>query len=116
MIEPLKSGPALLDEIRDDRPAAGSACVWWLGQSGFVLKGGGATVVIDPYLSEHLTQKYEGTDRPHVRMTRAPFRGAELSGVDLILVSHKHSDHFDPATVPDLLAASPGAVLVLPES
>ena len=49
-------------------------------------------------------------------MTRAPFRGADLSGVDLVLASHKHSDHLDPGTVPDLLAASPGATLVLPES
>ena len=40
-------------------------------------------------------------------MTRAPVRGAELETVDLILASHKHSDHLDPETLPDLMAASP---------
>ena len=72
------------------------------------------TLVIDPYLSEHLTQKYEGTSKPHIRMTRAPFRGHELKRVDLVLASHKHSDHLDPGTMPDLLAASPIAKLGLP--
>src|SRR5262249_7705298 len=84
MIEPVRSGQALLDEIADARPGPGAVAVWWLGQSGFLLKSGGATVVVDPYLSEHLTQKYEGTARPHVRMTRAPLRGGELKGVDLV--------------------------------
>ena len=45
-------------------------------------------------------------------MTRAPLRGGDLTGVDLVLASHKHSDHLDPGTLPDLLAASPGAALV----
>ena len=40
-------------------------------------------------------------------MTRSPLRGGDLAGVDLILASHKHSDHLDPGTMPDLLAASP---------
>src|SRR5262249_4928315 len=48
--------------------------------------------------------------------TRAPIRGGDLRGVDLVLASHKHSDHLDPGTLPDLLAASPRAVLVLPEA
>src|SRR4051794_2138959 len=116
MIEPVRSGKALLDEIAATNPVTGSVAVWWLGQSGFLLKSAGATVVIDPYLSEHLTAKYAATDRPHVRMTRAPFRGADLKGVDLILASHKHSDHLDPGTAPALLEANPGASLVVPSA
>src|SRR5690349_6202270 len=100
MIEPERSGQALVDEIQGTRPAPGTVAVWWIGQSGFLLRSSEATVVVDPYLSEHLTHKYEGTARPHVRMTRCPLAGRDLTGVDLLLVSHKHSDHLDPGTAP----------------
>ncbi len=116
MIEPFRQGPDLIAEILDTHPFPGSLALWWLGQSGFLIKTDGGILVIDPYLSEHLTRKYEGTPRPHIRMTRAPLRGADLKAVDLVLVSHKHSDHLDPETVGELLTASPSARLVLPES
>ena len=116
MIEPQRSGEALRAEIRETRPEAGSLAVWWLGQSGYLIKSRWGSLVIDPYLSEHLTTKYQGTSQPHVRMTRAPLRGGDLDGIDLVLSSHKHSDHLDPGTLPALLAASPEARLVLPEA
>jgi L-ascorbate 6-phosphate lactonase len=116
MIEPVRHGRELIDEIAATVPPAGSLAVWWLGQSGYVIKSRHGLLAVDLYLSEHLTTKYEGTSRPHVRITRAPLRGADLRNVDLVLVSHKHSDHLDPGTLPDLLAASPGAFVVLPES
>ena len=72
--------------------------------------------MIDPYLSDHLTKKYATTARPHIRMTRAPLRGADLKTVDLLLSSHKHSDHLDPETLAEILSASAGAMLVVPES
>jgi L-ascorbate metabolism protein UlaG (beta-lactamase superfamily) len=49
-------------------------------------------------------------------MTRAPIRGPELDHVDLVLASHKHSDHLDPGTIPELMAASRGAILAVPDS
>jgi L-ascorbate metabolism protein UlaG (beta-lactamase superfamily) len=116
MLEPLLHGPDLIAEIEAERPRRDSLVVWWLGQSGFLIKSRQGTLVVDPYLSEHLTAKYEGTARPHVRMTRAPLRGGDLRGLDLVLASHKHSDHLDPGTLPDLLAASPAAALVLPRA
>jgi L-ascorbate metabolism protein UlaG (beta-lactamase superfamily) len=114
IIAPTQSSQQLLADIQRMRPRPGSLAVWWLGQSGYVMKSRSGTLVVDPYLSESLTAKYEGSSKPHVRMTRAPCRGHELSGIDLILASHKHSDHLDPGTVPDLLKASPEAVLGLP--
>ncbi len=49
-------------------------------------------------------------------MTECPIRPDELTGIDLILSSHKHSDHMDPGTLPGLMRANPGAVLVVPEA
>jgi L-ascorbate metabolism protein UlaG (beta-lactamase superfamily) len=115
LIEPVKQGAQLISEIASSEPRPGSLFVWWLGQSGFLFKSRTGLLAIDLYLSEHLTQKYAATDRPHVRMTRAPLRGSDLGSVDLVLASHRHSDHLDPGTVPAILAHSQ-AVLVLPEA
>ncbi|OJW19257.1 MAG: hypothetical protein BGO49_11930 [Planctomycetales bacterium 71-10] len=116
MIEPVRSGAELVREIEQDPPPASGAAVWWTGQSGFLVRSAQGLLGVDLYLSEHLTRKYEATNRPHVRMTRSPLRGGDLSTVDLLLASHKHSDHLDPGTAPDLLAASRSAMLVLPEA
>lgn len=116
MIEPFQSGDALIADIRDSRSEPGTLHVWWLGQSGFLFKSTRGLLAVDLYLSEHLTRKYEGTAKPHVRMTRAPLRGIDLRDVNLILASHKHSDHIDPGTLPDLMAASPTSVLAVPEA
>ncbi|QEH33074.1 putative L-ascorbate-6-phosphate lactonase UlaG [Aquisphaera giovannonii] len=113
MIEPVQSGPDLVAAIFDDAPGPGSLAVTWLGQSGFAIRSADGTLVVDPYVSEHLTIKYAGTARPHVRMTRAPLRGADLARADLVLASHKHSDHLDPGTLPDLMRGGI-ARLVLP--
>jgi L-ascorbate metabolism protein UlaG (beta-lactamase superfamily) len=116
MIEPVRHGPELVEEIEGTCPGPGSLFIWWLGQSGFLIKSREGLLAIDLYLSEHLTKKYEATDRPHVRMTRAPIRGGDLRTVDLVLASHKHSDHLDPETLTSLMAASPDAFLGLPEA
>jgi L-ascorbate metabolism protein UlaG (beta-lactamase superfamily) len=114
MIEPVRQGEELVAEIRDSIPGPGSLYVWWLGQSGFLIKSRAGLLVIDPYLSDHLTRKYADTARPHIRMTRAPLVGGDLRDVDVVLASHRHSDHMDPETLPDLLEASPRAALMLP--
>lgn len=116
LIEPVNSGEALAAEIAGTAVPPGEWAAWWLGQSGFVLKSRVGTLVIDPYLSEHLTKKYAGTNKPHVRMTRNPIEPEQLKGIDAVLCSHKHSDHLDPGTAPALLGANPEARLALPRS
>jgi L-ascorbate metabolism protein UlaG (beta-lactamase superfamily) len=115
MIEPVRQGEVLRREIEETRPAPGSLVIWWTGQSGYLIKSQSGLLAIDLYLSEHLTEKYAASPRPHIRMTRAPLRGRDLHGVDLVLASHKHSDHLDPGTLPELLAAS-AALAVIPEA
>ena len=78
MIQPILKGRALLDDINAAQPGAGELCVWWLGQSGYALKTASELVYIDLYLSEHLTQKYAATEKPHIRMTEAPLHGHDI--------------------------------------
>jgi L-ascorbate 6-phosphate lactonase len=115
MIEPVCHGQELVAELARTITQPGLIKVWWLGQSGFLIKSMRGLLAIDLYLSDHLTRKYAATDRPHVRMTRAPLRGSDLGSVDLVVATHKHSDHLDPETLPDLLRAS-HALLVIPEA
>lgn len=114
MIQPTLRGQALLDDINAAKPQPRQLYVWWLGQSGYALKTASQLIYIDLYLSEHLTQKYAATEKPHIRMTEAPLRGADITNAEWIFASHKHSDHLDPGTIPDLFAASPDARLILP--
>lgn len=114
LIQPVKSGTALIEEIEATRVVPGQIAVWWLGQSGYALKSCSALLYIDLYLSDHLTTKYAGTEKPHIRMMAAPLTGVEITNAQFVLSSHKHSDHLDPGTLPALFAASPGAMLALP--
>lgn len=116
MIQPHQTNEELIRDIDSTTPPLGKLAVWWLGQSGYVIKGGGKIIYIDPYLSESLTEKYRHTNKPHIRMTANPLRPELVNHADLILASHKHSDHLDPGTIPPLLRASPQARLVLPRA
>jgi len=92
--------PALADDaFLADVAAAGDA-LWWLGQSGFLLKRGNRHLLVDPYLSDALTAKYAATDTPHVRMTRRVVAPERLGFVDAVLATHGHTDHLDPETLP----------------
>ena len=114
MLQPIRRGRDLINEI--DGADSPSPTVWWLGQSGFVIKFRDIIFYVDPYLSDSLTRKYENTDRPHIRMTESPLDPSEIRHADLILCTHKHSDHLDPGTIPALLGASTRAKVVIPKS
>lgn len=88
--------------------------LWWLGQSGFLLKWGTHHLLLDPYLSDSLTRKYAGTDRPHIRMTDRPVDPSRLGFVEVVTSSHNHTDHLDPDTLKPLVAANPGITMVCP--
>jgi len=116
LIEPHLKGRALIDDIDAVSFEGPGLAVWWLGQSGFILKSREAILYVDPYLSEHLTDKYQNTPKPHIRMTACPMRGSDVTHADLVLSTHKHSDHMDPKTIPDIMEASPRVRYVLPRA
>lgn len=114
MIQPVLRGTALINEIQSTRLELKQVAIWWLGQSGYAVRTASALWYIDLYLSEHLTTKYASTEKPHIRMTEAPLWGKDITDAEWVFASHKHSDHLDPGTLPDLFRASPDARLILP--
>jgi L-ascorbate metabolism protein UlaG (beta-lactamase superfamily) len=101
--------PALADDAFLADVAAARDALWWLGQSGFLLRRGGRFLLVDPYLSDSLTAKYADTETPHVRMTRRVVAPERLGFVDVVLATHGHTDHLDPGTLPLV-----GGTLVVP--
>jgi len=112
MIVPFQKDEALLADIHSAEPEG--FCFWWLGQSGFLVKWQGQMLLFDPYLSDSLTRKYEGTDQPHVRMSELVVDPHHLTGVDVVTSSHNHTDHLDSETLLSLKTANPKLQLVLP--
>lgn len=92
-----------LDRLRQVPTGGGRAALSWFGQAGFAVSGDGRTALIDPFLSPHQARRYEAGMAP-----------SSATGVDLVLCTHEHLDHFDPAGVPAIASASPGAVFVVP--
>jgi L-ascorbate metabolism protein UlaG (beta-lactamase superfamily) len=88
--------------------------LWWVGQSGFLVKYGNRYLLIDPYLSDSLTKKYAGTDKPHVRMSERVVDPAKLDFVDVTSSSHNHTDHLDAETLVPLMKVNEAMRIVAP--
>jgi L-ascorbate metabolism protein UlaG (beta-lactamase superfamily) len=116
VIEPFLRDDALLADIAAAEASDRRLHLWWLGQSGFLLKWANKHVLLDPYLSDSLTKKYDGTDKPHVRMTALAIDPARLDFIDLVTSTHNHTDHLDADTLCPLMAANPAMRLVIPEA
>ncbi len=108
-IEPFRSGEELIAEIRASEEETGMH-IWWLGQSGFLVQVGDESILLDPYLSDSLTVRYEGSDTPHERITGLVVEPSLLSFVDVVTSSHAHQDHLDPGTLPQVLAGDAALV------
>lgn len=75
--------------------------VTWLGQGGFLVRAGQRTLAIDPYLTDDIFKR-TGANR---RQRPIPIRPEELR-CDLMIATHDHDDHLDPATVPGTRCAA----------
>jgi L-ascorbate metabolism protein UlaG (beta-lactamase superfamily) len=90
--------------------------IWWLGQSGYLLQWNGKRVLIDPYLSDSLTTKYAGTDKPHTRMSELVIDPAMLQHISIVSSSHNHTDHLDADTLIPIIRNNPGIQFIIPEA
>ncbi|HLO27939.1 MAG TPA: MBL fold metallo-hydrolase [Anaerolineales bacterium] len=113
MIKPVLQDGAFLEDISRAKRNPGQLHLWWLGQSGYLVQWQGHHLLIDPYLSESLTNKYAGTDKPHVRMTERLIAPERLGFIDVVTASHNHTDHLDGGTLIPLWEANPGLRLVV---
>lgn len=115
LIQPIQSGAALVEDICGADVSKGFA-VWWLGQSGFLIKAPGGVLLFDPYLSDSLTKKYAQTDKPHTRMSELVVEPRLLDMVDVVTSSHNHTDHLDAFTLNPLREACEDLTIVVPEA
>jgi L-ascorbate metabolism protein UlaG (beta-lactamase superfamily) len=88
----------LIEEI--DQTITPTPTLWWLGHAGFIVRFATITFYVDPCLS-----------RPG-----APLQASDIRHADMILATHAHSGHLDPASVIPMLERSKRAKLVLPKS
>ena len=80
--------------------------ITWLGQAGLLLEKGDFKIMIDPYFSDSVAKVNPKNYR------RVPMR-EEFWAVkpDVLIFTHNHLDHYDPATAQKLLSG--GNMLVL---
>lgn len=114
LIKPYQKDDDLLRDIEQARRQTDRFHVWWLGQSGFLLQWQNQHLLLDPYLSDSLTQKYAETDKPHIRMTELVIDPHRLDFIDVVTSSHNHTDHLDAETLIPLLAVNPGLQMLIP--
>jgi L-ascorbate 6-phosphate lactonase len=94
---------ALPQGLVPHEPQPGQVALRWLGQGGFALRSpDGVVWCVDPYLSSY-------SSRPDFRrLAPAPVEAGQVVA-DAVLVTHAHTDHLDPVTLPQIARAAPGA-------
>jgi L-ascorbate metabolism protein UlaG (beta-lactamase superfamily) len=112
VIEPFLSDDAFLLDVEAMRDKPGLH-VWWLGQSGFLFMHQGHAALIDPYLSESLTEKYANTDKPHERMSRRVIDPARLDFISAAASTHNHTDHLDARTLKPIMDMSTDVAVIV---
>jgi len=92
----------------------GAIALWYLGQSGFVVKGRSTILYLDPYLSDFLENYARGKPEEDPRRFTPPLQPDEIDNADFLFGSHWHYDHIDPPTVQAAAMHSPKAKIVVP--
>ncbi|MBT6502982.1 MAG: hydrolase [Deltaproteobacteria bacterium] len=84
--------------IADFQRSSGELSVTWIGHSTYLLKTGGRTLLLDPYLTDLASPLPVGPKRyvpPGISLKNLP-------PIDGIILSHNHYDHLDENAVENL--------------
>ena len=106
---------SLREQILQTEAGDHQAVLYYLGQTGFLIRFRGKTILIDGYLSDYVDRNCSGTVT-WKRLYPAPARPDELDFVDYVFCTHTHFDHADPDTLRGILRCNQKAVFAGPES
>ena len=95
---------ALRRQIQNLTLPSRTVALWWLGQSGFVIKLAGKIIYVDVFF----------TVIPE-RNVPPLLRADQVDHADIVCGTHDHLDHIDRPSWPALAKASPSAKFVVPE-
>ena len=85
--------------------------VTWLTQAGLVFRNEKTTIMVDPYLSNSLGERYPEKNR------RIPVDAAFLSiEPDVLLITHDHEDHLNDETLRVILGADKPITVLAPKN
>ena len=115
LIKAIQKDDVLLHDIKTAETADGFK-IWWLAQSGFLIKWQEKFLLFDPYLSDSLSIKYASTDKPHTRMSELAIDPEKLDMIDIVTSSHNHTDHLDGETLIPLLSVNYNIKFIIPEA
>ena len=116
LIKAIKKEEALIGEMDSFISDKDNLHLWWLGQSGFLLQWNEKRILIDPYLSDSLTQKYAATDKPHTRISELVLSPELLKNISIVTSSHNHTDHLDAETLMPVFKNNPQIKFIIPEA
>lgn len=114
MIVPVQKNKDFVNDFHEADKVSGAIHVWWLGQSGFLIKWNGNGLLIDPYLSDSVTRSTATADVPRNRISERVVDPLDLPGIDIVVCSSNAPDRFDPETLLPLRAANPNLKVVVP--
>jgi len=110
------TGKDLIDAMNGLALPDRSVALWFLGQSGFAVKGGGTIVYFDPYLSDFLEKYTKGRPDEDPRHVMPPLAPEDVTNADIVFGSHWHYDHIDPGTIGVIAKNVPDCMFVVPPS
>jgi len=100
--------------ITDTKLSPDQIGIFYLGQTGYLLKYRDKYIIIDAYLSDYVDKHCCTEAVKWVRNYPSPIKPEELNFVDYVFCTHSHFDHADPDTLAPLARINKKAKFYVP--